>query len=165
MPFSRTYDHERAHRTSNLVDRLMKFLDRACLNAQYFHGPLASAELRVRALALLWNLCPSSPATVKKYHGQGCPTERLNGKRHSENGLENLLVSGSMNGLRYHQQNPLLERQLYPANGKRRAYSRLFRARLLLVLDAYRDLLDELCRAMGPPAGWVANDHDALLAA
>jgi hypothetical protein len=28
-------------------------------------------------------------------------------KSHSENWLENLLVSGSMNGLRYHQQNPL----------------------------------------------------------
>jgi len=24
----------------------------------------------VRALALLWNVCPSSPSTVKKYHGQ-----------------------------------------------------------------------------------------------
>src|SRR5512144_1345827 len=62
--FRRSYDHERAHRTSNLVDRLMKFLDRACFNAQYFHGTLASAELRVRALALLWNFCPSSPRTI-----------------------------------------------------------------------------------------------------
>jgi hypothetical protein len=105
--FSRSYDHERAHRTSNLVDRLMKFLDRACFNAQYFHGTLASAELRVRALALLWNFCPSSPCTVKKHHGQRCPAERLNGKRYANNWLENLLVSGSMNGLRHYQQNPL----------------------------------------------------------
>ena len=105
--FSRSYDHDRAHRTSNLVDRLMKFLDRACFNAQYFHGTLASAELRVRALALLWNFCPSSPCTVKKHQGQGCPAERLNQKRYADNWLENLLVSGSMNGLRHHQQNPL----------------------------------------------------------
>ena len=105
--FSRSYDHARAHRTSNLVDRLMKFLDRACFNAQYFHGTVAAAEQRVRALALLWNFCPSSPATVKKHHGQRCPAERLNGKRYADNWLENLLVSGSMNGLRYHQQNPL----------------------------------------------------------
>ncbi len=105
--FSRSYDHDRAHRTSNLVDRLMKFLDRACFNAQYFHGTLASAELRVRALALLWNFCPSSPLTVKKHRGQRCPAERLNGKRYAENWLENLLVSGSINGLRRHQQNPL----------------------------------------------------------
>ena len=59
--FSRYYDHQRAHRTSALVDRLIRFLDRACFNAQYFHGTLASAEQRVRALALLWNFCPSSP--------------------------------------------------------------------------------------------------------
>lgn len=105
--FSRSYDHARAHRTSNLVDRLMRFLDRACFNAQYFHGTLAAAEQRVRALALLWNFCPSSPNTVKKHQGQRCPAERLNGKRYADNWLENLLVSGSMNGLRYHQQNPL----------------------------------------------------------
>ena len=42
--FSRSYDPERAHRTRNRVDRLMQFLDRACFNAQYFHGTLASAE-------------------------------------------------------------------------------------------------------------------------
>jgi hypothetical protein len=105
--FSRYYDPQRAHRTSNLVDRLIRFLDRACFNAQYFHGTLASAERRGRALALLWHFCPSSPVTVKKYQGQRCPAERLNGKRYADNWLENLLVSGSMNGLRHHQQNPL----------------------------------------------------------
>jgi hypothetical protein len=105
--FSRSDDHQRAHRTSALVNRLIRFLDRACFNAQYFHGTLASAERRVRALALLWNFCPSSPATVKKYHGRQGPAERLNGKRYTDNWLENLLVSGSMNGLRHHQQIPL----------------------------------------------------------
>lgn len=105
--FSRCYDHPRAHRTSNLVDRLMRFLDRACFNAQYFHGTLASAERRVRALALLWNFCPSSPSTIKTHQGRRCPAERLSGKRYANNGLEHLLVSGSMNGLRGHQQNPL----------------------------------------------------------
>jgi hypothetical protein len=119
--FSLSYDHKQAHRTSNLVDRLMRFRDRACFNAQYFHGTLASAELRVRALALLWNFCPSSPATVKKYHGQRCPAERLNGKRYSENWLENLLVSCSMNGLRYYQQNPLLKSEYVYDRRSRRA--------------------------------------------
>ncbi len=105
--FIDSYDHERAHRTSNMVDRLMKFLDRACFNGQYFHGRLASAERRVRAWALLWNFCPSSPQTVKKYHGQRCPAERLSGKRYAQNWLENLLISGSMNGYQRYQQNPL----------------------------------------------------------
>ncbi len=85
----------------------MKFLDRACLNGQYFHGMFESAESRVRALALLWNFCPSSPATVKKYHGQACPAERLHGQRYAENWLENWLISGSMNGVEMDQQNPL----------------------------------------------------------
>ena len=46
-------DHECAHRTSNMVDRLMKFLDRACFNGQYFQGNFAAVEHRVRAWALL----------------------------------------------------------------------------------------------------------------
>jgi hypothetical protein len=105
--FSKSYDHPDAHRTSNMVDRLMKFLDRAFFNAQYFHGLPDSAESRVRALALLWNFCPSSPETVRKYAGLACPAERLNGKRYADNWLENLLVSGSMNGVEQDQQNPL----------------------------------------------------------
>jgi hypothetical protein len=34
-------------------------------------------------------------------------SERLNGKRYAENWLENLLVSGSMNGVQQDPQNPL----------------------------------------------------------
>jgi len=105
--FSPSYDHPLAHRTSNMVDRLMRFLDRAFFNAQYFHGLSESAENRVRALALLWNFCPSSPETVKKHGGQSCPAERLNGKCYADNWLENLLVSGSMNGVEQDPQNPL----------------------------------------------------------
>jgi hypothetical protein len=105
--FSKSYNHPEAHRTSNMVDRLMKFLDRAFFHAQYFHGMPDSAESRVRALALLWNFCPSSPETVRKYAGQACPAERLNGKRYADNWLENLLVSGSMNGREQDPQNPL----------------------------------------------------------
>jgi hypothetical protein len=125
------------------VDQLMRFFDRACFNAHYFHGTLPSAELRVRALALLWNFCPSSPMTVRKHHGQACPAERLralallwnfcpsspmtvrkhhgqacpaerlNGKRYADNWLENLLASGSMISLRRYQQNPLQLEDLF----------------------------------------------------
>jgi hypothetical protein len=105
--FSKSYDHPEAHRTSNMVDRLMKFLDRAFFHAQYFHGLPDSAESRVRALALLWNFCPSSPQTVCKHAGQACPAERLSGKRYADNWLENLLVCGSMNGVEQDPQNPL----------------------------------------------------------
>ena len=87
--FSKSYSHPEAHRTSNMVDRLRKFLDRAFFHAQYFHGMPDSAESRVRALALLWNFCPLSPETVRTYAGQACPAERLNGKRYADNWLEN----------------------------------------------------------------------------
>jgi hypothetical protein len=105
--FSKSYDHPEAHRTSKMVDRLRKFLDRAFFHAQYFHGRPDSAESRGRAFALLWNFCPSSPETGRKYAGQACPAERLNGKRYADNWLENLLVSGSMNGVEQDPQNPL----------------------------------------------------------
>lgn len=103
--FSLSYDHVGAHRTSNMVDRLMRVLDRAFFVGQYFHGQADSAERRVRSLALLWNFCPSSPATVRKHEGQLCPAERLNGYRYHDNWLENLLVSASMNGYRDRQLN------------------------------------------------------------
>jgi hypothetical protein len=64
-------------------------------------------EVARAGLNVTGNFCPSSPRTVKKHQGQRCPAERLNGNRYATNWLENLLVSGSMNGLRYYQQNPL----------------------------------------------------------
>ncbi len=48
--FIKSYDCEKAHRTSNMVDRLMKFIDRVCFDAQYFHGTENSAEQHVRAI-------------------------------------------------------------------------------------------------------------------
>jgi hypothetical protein len=90
-----------------MVGRLMRFLDRAFFNAQYFHGLPKSAENWARALALLWNFCPSSPQTVKKHGGQACPAERLNGKWYADNWLENLLVLGSIDGVEMDPQNPL----------------------------------------------------------
>jgi len=105
--FTRSYAYPTAHRTRNMVDRLMRFLDRACFTGQYFHGTPESAEQRVRAWALLWNFCPSSPGTVRKYRGQACPAERLTGTRYADNWLENLLVAACMNGVEDDQQTPL----------------------------------------------------------
>jgi hypothetical protein len=52
-----------------------------------------------------------------------------------------------------------------PGSRKRRAYSRLFLARLLLTLEGCRTTIAELVDAIGPLDQWVSNDHDALLAA
>jgi hypothetical protein len=54
--------------------------------------------------------------------------------------------------------------RMRPGSGKRRAYSRLFLARLLLTLEGCLTTIAELVEAIGSPNQWVANDHDALLA-
>ena len=99
--------HVYAHRTSNLVERLMQCLDRACFHGPYFHGTFASAESRVRALGWLGNFCPSSPETGKQEAGPAGPAARLHGKRYADHGLENFLVSGARNGGEQDPQNPL----------------------------------------------------------
>ena len=53
--------------------------------------------------------------------------------------------------------------RLRPGSRKRRAYSRLFLARLLLTLEDCRTTIAELVDAIGPLDQWVASDHDALL--
>jgi hypothetical protein len=54
--------------------------------------------------------------------------------------------------------------RLRPCKRQRRAYSRLFLARLLLTLEQCKAALAELVDAIGPLDQWVASDHDALLA-
>jgi hypothetical protein len=55
-------------------------------------------------------------------------------------------------------------RLLHPGNGACRVYSRILLARLLLVLDSIRGVLDALLTTLAPPDRWVAGDHDAPLA-
>ena len=54
--------------------------------------------------------------------------------------------------------------RLRPGSRKRRAYSRLFLARLLLTLEDCHSTIAELVNAIGPLDQWVSCDHDALLA-
>jgi hypothetical protein len=53
---------------------------------------------------------------------------------------------------------------LHPANRKRRVYSKLFLARLLLVLHSCEEHLTPLLESIEEVDPWVASDHDALLA-
>ena len=105
--FTSAYDFLGAHRTSNMLDRLMQRMDRHLFAAQYFHGTLKSAECHIRAWALLINFAPSNPLTVKKYHGLQSPAERLNQSRYHDNWLQNLLISASLGGYRNAPLNPL----------------------------------------------------------
>ena len=105
--FAKAYDHPKSHRTSNMLDRLMRMMDRHLFNMQYFHGNITSAETSMRANALIFNFCPSCPQTIKKHDGKISPAERLNGFRYHDNWLQNLLLSASLAGWRSVPQNPL----------------------------------------------------------
>ncbi len=105
--YSAAYDYPGAHRTSNMLDRLMQRMDRHLFAAQYFHGSLKSAQHSIRAWALIYNFAPSSPWTVKIHGGYTSPAARLNKAQYHENWLQNLLVGASLGGFRGPPQNPL----------------------------------------------------------
>ena len=56
--YAKAFDTEGCYRTSNQVDRPMNALDKYLFNTQYFHGHLKSAELKLRAWALIHNFKP-----------------------------------------------------------------------------------------------------------
>jgi hypothetical protein len=56
-----------------------------------------------------------------------------------------------------------LHELMRPNNRQRRAYSRVFLARLLLTLEHCQATVATLADAVGPLDRWVANDHGALL--
>jgi len=105
--YRKAYDFPGAHRTSNMLDRLMQRMDRRLFSSQYFHGSMAAAELSIRGWALIQNFAPSNPRTVEKYNGLQSPAERLNQFRYHSNWLQNLLISASLGGYRSPPQNPL----------------------------------------------------------
>jgi hypothetical protein len=57
-----------------------------------------------------------------------------------------------------------LEQRMRPGSRKRRAYSRLFLARLILTLNSCRDWLNEVIASVGAADQWVASNHAALFA-
>lgn len=101
------YDFPKAHRTSNMIDRLMQRMDRHLFSAQYFHGTMAASELSIRGWALIQNFAPYNPRTVKKLNGCQSPAERLNQFKYHEKWLHNLLISASLGGYRSPPQNPI----------------------------------------------------------
>ena len=98
--FVRAYSHPGCHRTSNPVDRLLRRLDYHLYCGQHLHGSTETAERGLRGWALIHNLAPSCPWTVRESRDLRSPAERLNGKRYHPEWLQNLLVSASLGGYR-----------------------------------------------------------------
>jgi hypothetical protein len=98
--YQKGYEHQQAHRTSNMLDRVMKAMNRYFDGCQHLHKSQEAAQKHCRAWALLFNFAPWSPATVKANDGWNCPAERLNQHRYHGNWLHNLFVSASLAGFR-----------------------------------------------------------------
>ena len=98
--WSIAYRHPGGHRTSNMLDRLMRGMNRYFDQGQHLHGSLEACRLHCRAWALLSNFTPWHPAVAGDNQGWRCPAERLNQHRYHDCWLQNLLISGSLGGYR-----------------------------------------------------------------
>jgi hypothetical protein len=93
------YEHPGGHRTSNMLDRVMRSMNRYFDAGQHLHGSQKAGERHCRAWALLHNFRPWGPQ-ARRQNGYRSPAERLNQHRYHDNWLHNLLVSASLAGLR-----------------------------------------------------------------
>jgi hypothetical protein len=94
------YRHPGGHRTSTLLDRVMRGMRRYFDQGLHLHGSLPAAGRHVRAWALLQNFRPWSPEASRVNGGWHSPAERLNRHRYHDDWLQNLLVSASLGGYR-----------------------------------------------------------------
>lgn len=95
--YRQAFKHDECYRTSNQVDRLMNRMTRLMYSGRGLHGNHTASERRLRGWALMVNFVPyAHRSNVKRTHR--CPAHQLSNKCYSENWLENLLVSASMNG-------------------------------------------------------------------
>jgi hypothetical protein len=98
--YGRAYAHPGGHRTSNMLDRVMRAMNRYFDDGQHLHGSEAACRRHGRAWALLHNFRPWHPAVVRANEGHESPAVRLNQHGYHENWLHNLLVSASLAGYR-----------------------------------------------------------------
>ena len=94
------YAHPGGHRTSNMLDRVMRPMSRYFEDCQHLHGSPEACGLHVRAWALLQNFRPWGPEAVRDNDGWKNPAERLNAHRYHDDWLQNLQVSASLGGYR-----------------------------------------------------------------
>lgn len=97
------FKYPNAHRTSNMLDRLMRATSKHAFNSQMFHGKtLKNTTQNFRAFALLYNFSPSCSAAQDQANKLASPAARLNGFTYHEDWLQNLLISASLGGFRHH---------------------------------------------------------------
>lgn len=100
------FDAATAHRTSNMVDRKMKAMNRHADNSQMFHGNVSSTSKNFRAFALLHNFSPSCVSAWDETATLVSPATRVNKIVYDDDWLKNLNLVASVANFRY-QRNPL----------------------------------------------------------
>ena len=98
--YGRAYAHPGGHRTSNMLDRVMRAMNRYFDGGQHLHGSAAACARHCRAWGLLHNFRPWHKAVARANSGHESPAVRLNEHRYQDNWLHNLLVSASLAGYR-----------------------------------------------------------------
>ena len=104
--FALAFDYPDAHRTSTMLDRHRQPLARCLDQARHFHGQPLSAEFQVRRWVLLHNFQPYCPRAQIHQHYLS-PMHQLIAFIYHDNWLQNLLISTSLQQVRYVPQNPL----------------------------------------------------------
>jgi hypothetical protein len=98
--YGRAYAHPAGHRTSNMLDRVMRAMNRYFDDGQHLPGSEAACRRHCRAWALRHNFRPWHPAVARTNGGHESPAARLNQHRYHESWLHNLLVAASLAGYR-----------------------------------------------------------------
>jgi hypothetical protein len=98
--YSAAYQHPGGHRTSAMLDRVMRSMSQYFDGGQHLHGSPEAGGRHVRAWALVYNFRPWGPEAERANDGWHSPAERLNQHRYHDNWLHNLLVSASLAGYR-----------------------------------------------------------------
>ncbi len=95
--FLPAYDFPQCLRTSNMIDRLMRGMDKYLFAHQGFHGTLVSAEYGIRSYCLLTNFRPSmyNPTAGHINRNGESPFTQLNGFTYHTCWLQNMLVATS----------------------------------------------------------------------
>ena len=71
--YAEAYSHPGGHRTSNMLDRMMRGMNRYFDRGQHLHGSPAACRLHCRAWALLANLRPLAPGRRARQRGMAMP--------------------------------------------------------------------------------------------
>jgi hypothetical protein len=98
--YAEAYSHPGGHRTSDMLDRVMRAMNRYFDDGQHLHGGAEACDRHCRAWAPLYDFRPWNPATARANDGWRSPAERLNEHRYHDDWLQNLLISASLGGFR-----------------------------------------------------------------